>query len=1614
MRNAQCSRLLLLPRRWPLAQARSSRGTASRSQPVTGRRAVATNAFSMERDGAGWAPALVMPTQGEPKPTASGVNEDVGGQAAAPVDGRQALLETLMYGAPQSQAGRDLVMPAQVARPSMTDLHRAAQQGNEAEATSLLTAGAGADINARNAKGWTPLHFAAYNSKTAVAKLLLAAGADVTLKTDEGQTASRLATVEGCQDIVDAISSSGEMQWASLAEAVANGDLQFVLRQLQAGANPNDDAVSAALQRAAAGGQEEMLNSLVAAGADVNRIINIGTRNELFGGMQAHKNLLLHHFADEGQQRSVQAVELLLRAKADPSLEHPQTGRTALAVAMDVSRYAESEEQQAKAAIAALLRGGGGAEAEGRRSTASTSSTATEALEAKFAQLMAAASATTPRRTPRRALTPPRLRPAAAPLTSTAPAPAAASVAAAPPAAAPAPAPSAPKTTSNEQELTSKFEALQRTMSGRGGGGGGGGSKTTRSGTPPRTRKPAPPLPAGAPAPPPQPARQPPPALPAAPSPAPASVSAAQHGAGDGPRSGEEVASPPEQSQHLAQLILAKEGIFRELGIDPTIEQVGPELDAVLGHDADPAVREVAELMLRDIAEARRRHAQQLTAAEPPPPPPPGGGGTGPLPQLGSKRAPPALLPRAPAPAPSARVRAATALPPRAPAPAPSARVRAVTALPPRAPAPAAPPPRSSHRPSAAPDAGASAAAVAVAAVRVPPPPPSELPEPQPQPQLLRATLHSVPEVGFGIDVVAMTSHETGSGAAAADSQCIVVSGVDVGSDAEAQGVRAGLQLVQIADVPISMQEWVHRRGAGAGEEDLSQLVYDVVDELPPNQELQWVFQPTEYVVVLTPDPVAAYGIELEDGEDGRAYALVVDPDSEAEMKGVCVGDQLVRVGDRNGVKWVDITETVLAWVNACETSDTETELQNLVDLASFAVDTVDTVAATVDPTRCGSDQGAAVLRWVFRSSIQEVDDGQDDGHSELLTASGSELMTGWGQDATVEDDPDYIAGQQDAEAFQQDDADYIAGQQDAQAFQQDDADYITGQQDAQAFQETFQERVEQVQAEQDGLLHVQAGNDEQNDGDLEAGQQQLKKWKRCCVVSVLAAGVGLAACVVLMVVGDFDYMKHVGQQGKLTIPVRAVANGTETSPPPPLCEGITTCHGYCIDILECSYADVFTETAYVKHIFDWQAIGYLIEIFLSIFVAKYLFKKQYEVSIARSHDNISTVQAVKWALGGQLQPMQQQQHSEARDVELQPILDLSVPQRFADMASGETIWRQCLTSSPAVLITLSSFLAATTSITAASVSEFSPTLQEAHAYVGWESAQSVEGAKKRLWSLLDAAAWTGIGLVLMLVAQQITRAITFGGLDLAGHVTGQSQEAKRQLYGQNIAAAIVEGGALISAGLVASGNISGAPRGWGEDLLAVATFFVLSQLGFCVYTEIFDFYYIRGTVKEAVEAPLPEWAAIALPGEHAAPSGMKIRRGNVAVALSYAAMMVSYAMLVADAVYRSYELLSFGLWLIVGGGLLLLLRVVLDKALFPGVALDDAMAEDYNWGIALVIGALQLSASRVLTALAPDPCAPYSYSDGPGVPSGALREAHMLSLQDSLLQWCGGVPCVL
>ena len=64
-------------------------------------------------------------------------------------------------------------------------MHRAAYRVHK-EIAELLIA-EGADVNAKNVDGWTPLHSAAAGRKE-IAELLIANGADVNAKDDKGRT----------------------------------------------------------------------------------------------------------------------------------------------------------------------------------------------------------------------------------------------------------------------------------------------------------------------------------------------------------------------------------------------------------------------------------------------------------------------------------------------------------------------------------------------------------------------------------------------------------------------------------------------------------------------------------------------------------------------------------------------------------------------------------------------------------------------------------------------------------------------------------------------------------------------------------------------------------------------------------------------------------------------------------------------------------------------------------------------------------------------------------------------------------------------------------------------------------------------------------------------------------------------------------------------------------------------------------------------------------------------------------------------------------------------------------------------------------------------------------
>jgi ankyrin repeat protein len=72
---------------------------------------------------------------------------------------------------------------------SWTALHYTSAHGHEALAQGLL--GARADVNATNGYGGTPLHDAAFNNKPEVAKVLSAHGAQVNARDDDGRASAR-------------------------------------------------------------------------------------------------------------------------------------------------------------------------------------------------------------------------------------------------------------------------------------------------------------------------------------------------------------------------------------------------------------------------------------------------------------------------------------------------------------------------------------------------------------------------------------------------------------------------------------------------------------------------------------------------------------------------------------------------------------------------------------------------------------------------------------------------------------------------------------------------------------------------------------------------------------------------------------------------------------------------------------------------------------------------------------------------------------------------------------------------------------------------------------------------------------------------------------------------------------------------------------------------------------------------------------------------------------------------------------------------------------------------------------------------------------------------------
>ena len=196
--------------------------------------------------------------------------------------------------APVAERGDPHVPPPRRARAPLTPLMQAVAAGDPVAVEALLAKGADPEARARD--GVTALIVAARHGRGAIAERLLAAGAQVDAATDAGRTA--------------------------LMEAAERGDLVLVRLLLKHGAQVNRRTrirhlQTSALHLACASGYEDVVVTLLEAGADVN-IQDEAGQTPLMDAAYGNPRL----------------VRLLLRYGADPSITNLD-GKSATRIARE-------------------------------------------------------------------------------------------------------------------------------------------------------------------------------------------------------------------------------------------------------------------------------------------------------------------------------------------------------------------------------------------------------------------------------------------------------------------------------------------------------------------------------------------------------------------------------------------------------------------------------------------------------------------------------------------------------------------------------------------------------------------------------------------------------------------------------------------------------------------------------------------------------------------------------------------------------------------------------------------------------------------------------------------------------------------------------------------------------------------------------------------------------------------------------------------------------------------------------------------------------------------------------------------------------------------------------
>ena len=199
---------------------------------------------------------------------------------------------------------------------------------------------------------------------------------------------------------------------------------------------------------------------------------------------------------------------------------------------------------------------------------------------------------------------------------------------------------------------------------------------------------------------------------------------------------------------------------------------------------------------------------------------------------------------------------------------------------------------------------------------------------------------------------------------------------------------------------------------------------------------------------------------------------------------------------------------------------------------------------------------------------------------------------------------------------------------------------------------------------------------------------------------------------------------------------------------------------------------------------------------------------------------------------------------------------------------------------------------------------------------------------------LIGVAIWSLIGIILLNVSQVLNDKF----------ILRQFSNVKEIIGDRNVGVGAAQAGSYIGTAMVLQAVVSGDQPNLTASLIGAAIFFVLGQIAFM----IFGFIYGKVTDYDL----------------HA-----EMERDNIAAGVSFGMSLVAVGIIISKTINYTVSLPAFGAWFLTGTALIFITRFLVDRLLLPNHKLDDEIAQDQNWGVALVEGGSAVMVAFLLNA---------------------------------------------